>query len=82
VAARVKMNLQPNPASSNVKLNIAGVTGYVNCSLIDMSGRVVRTDRINAETENTINLNGLAKGAYFVRITNNDFTKVERLIVR
>lgn len=82
VASRVKMNLQPNPASSNVKLNIEGVTGYVNCSLIDMSGRTVRSSRINAETENTINLNGLAKGAYFVRITNNDFTKVERLIVR
>lgn len=82
VAARVRMNLQPNPASSNVKLNIQGVTGYVNCALIDMSGRVVRSSRINAETENTINLNGLAKGAYFVRITNNDFTKVERLIVR
>ena len=82
VAARVKMNLQPNPASSNVKLNIAGVTGYVNCDLLDMSGRTVRSSRINAETENTINLNGLAKGAYFVRITNSDFTKVERLIVR
>lgn len=82
VAARVKMNLQPNPASSNVKLNIAGVTGYVNCDLLDMSGRTVRSSRINAETENVINLNGLAKGAYFVRITNNDFTKVERLIVR
>lgn len=82
VAARVKMNIQPNPASSNVKLNIAGVAGYVNCDLLDMSGRIVRSSRINAETENTINLNGLAKGAYFVRITNNDFTKVERLIVR
>lgn len=82
VASRVKMNLQPNPASSNVKLNIAGVTGSVNCDLLDMSGRVVRSSRINAEAENTISLNGLAKGAYFVRITNSDFTKVERLIVR
>lgn len=82
VAARVKMNLQPNPASSNVKLNIEGVAGYVNYALIDMSGRVVRSNRINAEVENNISLNGLAKGAYFVRITNNEFTKVERLIVR
>lgn len=82
VAAQVKMNLQPNPASSQVKLNIEGVSGMVNCSLIDMSGRMVYSSKINAETEQVINLDNLAKGAYFVRITNNDFTKVERLIVR
>lgn len=82
VAGHVRMNLQPNPASSQVKLNIEGVAGMVNCSLIDMSGRTVFNRNINAETEQVINLDNLAKGAYFVRITNNDFTKVERLIVR
>ena len=82
VAARVKMNLQPNPATSKVKLNIQGVTGMVDCALLDMSGRVVTSRRINAEVENEIALSNLAKGAYFVRITNSDFTKVERLIVR
>ena len=76
------MYLQPNPATSQVNLDIQGVTGMVNCMLIDMSGRVVYNKDINAEVAQTINLNSLAKGAYFVRITNDKFSKVEKLIVR
>ena len=82
VAAGVRMNLQPNPASSVVNMNIEGVSGMVNCVLIDMSGRVVYNQNINAETTQTINVSNLAKGAYFVRITNDKFSKVEKLIVR
>lgn len=82
VAASVRMNLQPNPATAQVNLNITGVTGMVNCMLIDMSGRVVYNQNINAETAQVINLSNLAKGAYFVRITNDKFSKVEKLIVR
>ena len=82
IADAVKMNLQPNPATSQVNLKLDGVTGMVNCALIDMSGRVVYNQNINAESNNVINLSNLAKGAYFVRITNNQFSKVEKLIVR
>ncbi len=82
VAAGVKMNLQPNPATSQVNLNLEGVSGMVNCALIDMSGRVVYNQNINAESNNVINVSNLAKGAYFVRITNDKFSKVEKLIVR
>ena len=49
---------------------------------IDMSGRVVYNQNVNAEASNVINLSNLAKGAYFVRITNDKFSKVEKLIVR
>lgn len=82
VADRVKMNLQPNPANEQVNLTIEGVSGMVNCTLVDMSGRVVYSSNINAESAQIINLSNLAKGAYFVRITNNEFSKVEKLIVR
>ena len=82
VAANVRMKLQPNPATSQVKLNIEGVEGMVNCMLIDMSGRVVYNQNLNAASEQTINVSNLAKGAYFVRITNDKFSKVEKLIVR
>lgn len=82
VAANVRMNLHPNPATSQVNLNIEGVEGMVNCMLIDMSGRVVYNQNMNAGTAQTINVSNLAKGAYFVRITNDKFSKVEKLIVR
>ena len=82
MAANVHMNLQPNPATSQVAINLEGVTGMVNCAIIDMSGRVVYTNNFNAEDSQVINLNNVAKGAYFVRITNNTFSTVEKLIVR
>ena len=82
VAPEVKMHLSPNPATSQVALNIKGVTGMVNCSIIDMSGRTVYNRQINAENVNTIDLQNVPAGAYFVRITNDTFSKVEKLIVR
>lgn len=82
VYSNVRMNLQPNPATSQVVLSVEGVSGMVNCAIIDMSGRVVYTAMVNTENAQVINLNNIAKGAYFVRITNSDFSKVEKLIVR
>jgi len=82
IAKNVSMKLQPNPATSNVRIALKGVSGNVNMALIDMSGRVVSTTQFNAENGHTINVSNLAKGAYFVRITNDKFSKVEKLIVR
>ncbi len=81
-AVSVSLGMRPNPASHNVTLNMTGVTGMVNCSIIDMSGRVVYNRDINAETSHTIDLSNVAAGAYFVRVTNDSFSKVEKLIVR
>ena len=76
------LKLQPNPATSVVSLTLKGVSGNVNMALIDMSGRVVNSSSFNAEDGAKINVSNLAKGAYFVRITNDKFSKVEKLIVR
>ena len=81
-AMHVTLGLQPNPATSSVKLNINGVSGMVNCSIIDMSGRVVYNANVNAEQQQVIDLSNVAAGAYFVRVTNDSFSKVEKLIVR
>ena len=82
IANNVTLRLQPNPATSVVRVSMNGVSGKVNMALIDMSGRVVSTSDFNAENGTTINVSNLAKGAYFVRITNNNFSKIEKLIVR
>ena len=82
VANDVIMILAPNPANQQVKLVLDGVNGMVDCNIIDMSGRVVYNKVINAEQSNTIDLSNVPAGAYFVRITNDSFSKVEKLIVR
>ena len=82
VTNAIHMNLFPNPANGKVNLSIAGVNGKVNCAILDMSGRTVYSQTVNAEETTSLNIANLAKGAYFVRITNNEFTKVEKLVVR
>lgn len=82
VAENVFVGVQPNPATSQVKISVSGVNGVVNCSILDMSGRVVYNSDMNADNVKTIDLSSFARGAYFVRITNDSFSKVEKLIVR
>ena len=77
----VSMQLAPNPATSQVSIKVAGFNGKANCSILDMSGRVVYSTDITAG-ESVISLNGVPAGAYFVRVTNDTFSKVEKLIVR
>ena len=76
------VKLQPNPAASFVTLTIEGANGEVDYSLIDLSGRIVRHKTVNAESAECIDLHGLANGTYFVRVTNESFSKVEKLVVR
>ena len=82
VDANVALGVQPNPATSYVNVNMTGVTGMVNCSIIDMSGRTVYSKDIDAEQTHTIDLADFARGAYFLRVTNNSFSKIEKFIVR
>ena len=78
----VKVSLQPNPATAQTQLTVEGVNGEISLSLVDMSGRVIAEEVIDANEVKTINVSGLAKGTYFVRLTNSNFSKVEKLIVR
>ena len=76
------VKLQPNPATTSASLTIEGVYGQVEYSLIDINGRTVQSNTIDANATHRLNLEGLARGTYFVRITNDRFTKVEKLIVK
>ncbi len=78
----VKVSLQPNPATAQTQLTVEGINGEISLSLVDMSGRVIAEEVIDANEVKTINVSGLAKGTYFVRLTNSNFSKVEKLIVR
>lgn len=78
----VVVKLQPNPATTSASLTIEGVYGQVEYSLIDINGRTVQSETIDANATHRLNLKGLTRGTYFVRITNDRFTKVEKLIVR
>ena len=72
------INLYPNPANTTVTVD--GIQGEAIVTIVDMNGRTVFSEKTVSSI--TIDLNGMAKGAYFVRITGENTTAIRKLIVK
>ncbi len=73
------LSIYPNPAGAMV--NIASPMSEADITIVDMNGRTVASFRMN-DGRATFDVSGLAHGAYFVRLTDNHFTVVRKLIVK
>lgn len=71
--------LYPNPATTTVTLS--GIDGVAQVVIVDMNGRTNGEWRVE-NGELTIDLNGYAKGAYFVRIIGENVNSIRKLIVK
>ena len=56
----------PNPARSNSKISVVGVTANSSIQLLDFSGKVLKN--INSSIVNLIDLSGVKNGSYLIRI--------------
>ncbi len=81
VADGTAFALFPNPASGRVTLVLSGFDGEVTVEIVDMNGRTV-TKHSTLNTEYSIDLSRVAKGAYFVRVTGSNQSVVRKLMVR
>ena len=57
------------------------LNGKGRLEVVDMLGRVLRSEMLYNE-QNRINLNGLAKGMYLLRIVDNKKTWLQKIVVR
>jgi hypothetical protein len=81
------ISLFPNPADASVQLSASlDETSDVIIEVIDKSGQVVLTKTSSNATEGifteTLNLEDLDTGIYFVKFKAGEFTKIEQLIIR
>ncbi|MDD4683719.1 MAG: choice-of-anchor J domain-containing protein [Bacteroidales bacterium] len=81
----ISIMMYPNPATSQTNLVVSGINGETKIVLSDVQGRILNT--INAKPvsgtiEQTIDLNNLAKGVYYIRIQNSDINRTQKLIVK
>jgi len=72
------VGVYPNPTSGIV--NLQGLSGLTEITIIDMSGRVVFMKQ-NVSEETILNLEILVEGVYFMEIETNTFSMVQRLVV-
>ena len=81
----INIMMYPNPATNETKLIISGVNGDTKIVLSDVQGRIlntINTKAINGVVEQTIDVNNLAKGVYYVRIKNSNFNRTNKLIIK
>jgi hypothetical protein len=69
VTTTVNVQLMPNPAISYVTVNTGAIIAQYQ--LFDQSGRIVRSNAVGAQNT-TIQLDGLAKGVYVLKVTTTD----------
>ena len=76
-----KISLYPNPNSGNFSLQLPSGDEEAQISITTISGqKVFSTERYLSG--NTINLKGLSKGLYFVKVMQNQTTKSLKFIVK
>ena len=71
----------PNPAVGNAKITITDLSEPTKIQMLDNSGRVVKS--VTLTNSNTVELSGLVKGTYMVRIigTVSGSTEIRKLTV-
>jgi hypothetical protein len=80
----MNLSIYPNPATGNTTITLSGVNGNVTLSVIDMSGRTVKTTTMecSGDCQQVIDVDNLAAGAYFVRVYGDNVNTVKKLIVK
>lgn len=78
-------DIYPNPASGATSLSVSGVSGTVKVQVVDLNGRTVAVHTLSdcdSGCKQTIALDGLPVGSYFVRIDSDGKRLVNKLIVK
>lgn len=80
-------SLYPNPGSGNVILKLQGrIEGNVLVQVLDQQGRPITTKQFGVqhtgEFKTPLDLGRLAKGSYVLRITVNDKTHLNKLLIQ
>ena len=81
----ISVMMYPNPATNETKLIVSDVSGETKIVLSDVQGRIlntINTKAINGVVEQTIDVNNLAKGVYYIRIQNSNFNRTNKLIIK
>lgn len=79
----LSVTLYPNPTNDKATLEVEGLTKDANVIVYDINGRKVIKYKFNAgQNELEIDVNGLPKGIYNIRIVNDNATINKKLIVQ
>jgi hypothetical protein len=77
------VSLYPNPAKATVQITQTGNEGIEQVAFFDVTGKLVKRISNIINSQEAIDISTLAKGIYFVEITNTaDMKTVKKLIIQ
>jgi hypothetical protein len=74
------VTIYPNPTSGKLKINLTQFTKNVDLVLVDNYGKVIRTIQEKNITELEMNIESLANGLYYLRISNEAGDQIYKII--
>jgi lysyl endopeptidase len=73
--------IYPNPAFDEVRVNFSGIeSGTISLELMDMTGKVIQTQKNITGSEGIFDLNKVAKGSYHIRISDGTIQRIARIV--
>lgn len=80
----LRVSVYPNPADTRTTISVSGVEGRVNVAVIGLDGRTVQSfvKECPSDCEMVIDVDGLAKGTYLVRLYNETINVARKFSVR
>jgi hypothetical protein len=71
----------PNPATDNLTVELnKTITGKVDVAIVDLTGRIVSQQTFTSTDKLQMNIAGLAKGVYMIRVTTEKAQSVQRIV--
>jgi hypothetical protein len=71
--------MHPNPAQTQIQFDLNITDDDVDLVIYDSNGMQMHAQKFN-HANHSINIEKLARGVYFVKISNKKFTQIERLL--
>ncbi|MCF6347578.1 MAG: multicopper oxidase domain-containing protein [Flavobacteriaceae bacterium] len=76
-----KLKVYPNPANNKIHIILEGELNIDTIEIIDQLGRIVLDKKINF-SEDSIQIEGLSKGVYFLRIYVDNLNITKKIVVK
>jgi hypothetical protein len=79
------IHITPNPAREIARISVDGLVGKATGTLLTTLGKTLRDFTFpgseNGTTSCNLDLSGLTKGIYLVRVNSSSFTHIEKLVI-
>jgi len=78
----IGVNIYPNPNSGTFTMDFQGNTEGSIMTIFNTQGQIIRSETLTGDLTKVIDLSGEAKGLYYIRIMNEEYTRIDKVIIQ